>query len=108
MSGRRSGADGGNWAEPLVVTVTVTFVAAPLASETFAGTWQAAPTGVPLQLSPTVPVNPAPGVSWSWYCAVCPAETEAPVELPEATLTVNAGLAVASSEMVLRGSRNVI
>ena len=60
--GRRSGADGGNWAEPLVVTATVK-VAAPLASETLAGTWQTAPRGAPLQLSETAPVKPAPGVS---------------------------------------------
>ena len=60
--GMRSGKDGGNWAGPLVVTVTAN-VAGPLASETLAGTWQTAPKGAPLQLSETVPVKPAPGVS---------------------------------------------
>jgi hypothetical protein len=45
-----------------VVTVTLN-VAAPFASETLAGTWQTAARGAPLQLSETVPVKPAPGVS---------------------------------------------
>lgn len=58
----RRGADGGIWAGPLVVTVTVK-VALPLASETLAGTWQTAPSGAPLQLNPTEPVKPAPEVS---------------------------------------------
>lgn len=60
--GMRSGTKGGNWAEPLVVTVTLT-VAAPLASETLAGTWQTAARGAPVQVSPTVPAKPAAGVS---------------------------------------------
>ena len=50
-----SGADGGNWAGPLVETVTVN-IAAPPASETLAGNWQTAPRGTPPQLSETVPV----------------------------------------------------
>lgn len=62
IRGMRSGTDGGNWAGPLVVTVTLN-VAAPLASETLAGTWQTAPRGAPLQFNATVPVKPAPGVS---------------------------------------------
>jgi len=62
MGGMRSGADGGNWAGPLVVTLTVN-VAGPLASETPAGTWQRAPRGAPLQVNQTVPVKPAPAVS---------------------------------------------
>lgn len=62
MGGTRNGPVGGNWAGPLVVTVTLN-IAAPLASETLAGTWQTAARGAPLQLSETVPVNPAPGVS---------------------------------------------
>src|SRR5690242_5909651 len=63
IGGMRRGATGGNWAGPLVVTVTVKVAGVPLASETFAGTWQTAPRGAPLQLSPTVPVKPVPGVS---------------------------------------------
>jgi len=50
-------------AGPLVVMVTVKDAVAPLASETLAGTWQTAPRGAPLQVSPTVPEKPAPGVS---------------------------------------------
>jgi len=60
--GMRSGADGGNWAGPLVVTVAVN-VAVPPASETLAGTWHTAPRGAPLQLSPTMPAKPELGVS---------------------------------------------
>ena len=62
MGGMRSGADGGNWAGPLVVTVAVN-VAEPPASETLAGTWHTAPRGAPLQLSPTMPAKPELGVS---------------------------------------------
>jgi len=62
IGGMRGGADGGNWAGPLVVTLTVN-VAGPLASETPAGTWQRAPRGAPLQVNQTVPVKRAPAVS---------------------------------------------
>lgn len=53
---KRSGAYGGEMAEPLVVTVTVNGTTAPFEIDTLAGTWQAAPRGAPLHVRDTVPV----------------------------------------------------
>src|SRR5713226_3129319 len=97
---KRHGIDGGSTATPLVDTVTVNGAGAPLAIATVAGTWHVAPSGVPLQASDTVPVKPAPGVNCNWYCAVCPADTEAVVEPLGAGPGVKAGLAAALSEIV--------
>ena len=43
-------------APPLVDTVTVKDAGTPLAIETVAGTWHAAPSGAPLQANDTVPL----------------------------------------------------
>jgi len=53
---KRLGIEGGSMAPPLVDTVTVNGVGTPLAIETVAGTWHAAPSGAPLQESDTVPL----------------------------------------------------
>ena len=61
--GMLSGAEGGNWAGPLVVTVTLKGAGLPFVTATLEGAWQTAPRGAPLQVSPIVPVKPDPGMS---------------------------------------------
>ena len=54
-------------ARPAVETDTVNGAGAPFAMVTEEGTWHVALRGAPLQVSETVPLKPAPGLSCSRY-----------------------------------------